>query len=107
MRYAKTFEWYISELLRREFAARASGFALRLKDADPSDEFDCVALLDEGIVFVECKTGRTEIYKDIAKFMRRDAELSAAYSFYLFDRDYTFQRQGDDVPKLDRERARM
>src|SRR6266516_3605421 len=57
-RYANTFEWYVSELLRREFAARASGFHLRLKDADPGDEFDCIALLDRGIVLVECKTGK-------------------------------------------------
>jgi hypothetical protein len=107
MRYAKTFEWFVSELLRREFAARASGFSLRLKDALAGDEFDCIALLDDGVVFVECKTGKNEIYEDIAKFARRDAELAAAYSFYLFDRDYTFQREGDDLPQITRERARQ
>jgi hypothetical protein len=97
-RYACTFEWYISELLRREFAAQASGFGLRLKDAHPDDEFDCVALLDTGLVFVECKTGRGEIYPEIKKFLRRDGELSAAYSFFIFDRDYIFTRNGDDSP---------
>jgi hypothetical protein len=104
-RYAKTFEWYISELLRREFSARASGFNLRLKDAHPDDEFDCIALLDEGIVFVECKTGRNSIYSDVAKFIRRDTELTAMYSFYLVDRDYVFQRRGGDLPQLSREQA--
>ncbi len=99
-RYASTFEWYVSELLRREFAARASGFGLRLKDADPDDEFDCLALLDQGLVFVECKTGREGIYSQIKTFLRRDRELLAAYSFFVFDRDYTFSREGDDVPKL-------
>lgn len=99
-RYASTFEWYVSELLRREFAARASGFGLRLKDAHPDDEFDCVALLDAGLVFVECKTGRESIYSQIKTFLRRDAELGATYSFFVFDRDYTFRRTGDDVPEL-------
>ena len=99
-RYAATFEWYVSELLCREFAARASGFGLRLKDADPDDEFDCVALLDNGLVFVECKTGREGIYAQIKKFLRRDTELLATYSFFVFDRDYTFSRGGDDAPKL-------
>jgi hypothetical protein len=99
-RYASTFEWYVSELLRREFAARASGFGLRLKDAHPDDEFDCVALLDTGLVFVECKTGRESIYSQIKTFLRRDAELGATYSFFVFDRDYTFRRTGDDVPEL-------
>lgn len=105
-RYASTFEWYVSELLCREFSARASGFGLRLKDADPDDEFDCVALLDEGLVFVECKTGREAIFAQIKKFLRRDAELNAAYSFFVFDRDYTFTRDGDDVPKLSYAEAR-
>jgi hypothetical protein len=99
-RYACTFEWYISELLRREFAAQASGFGIRLKDAHPDDEFDCVALLDAGLVLVECKTGREEICAGIKKFLRRDSELSAAYSFFVFDRDYIFARAGDDAPKL-------
>jgi hypothetical protein len=104
-RYASTFEWYISELLRQQFAVRASGFGLRLKDAHPDDEFDCVALLDEGSVFVECKTGQSELYKDVSKFNRRDAEISASCSLYLFDRDYTFQKTGEDSPKISRERA--
>jgi hypothetical protein len=105
VRYAKTFEWYISELFHREFAARASGFGFRLKDANPDDEFDCIAVLDEGTVFVECKTGRDSIYSDVVKFIRRDAELAANYSFYVVDRDYIFQKEGDDVADLSRERA--
>lgn len=106
MRYAKTFEWYISEMLRREFASRASGFSIRLKDALPEDEFDCIAVLDEGVVFAECKTGENDIYKDVAKFIRRDTELSADYSFYLVDREYIFSREGNDRPTISRERAR-
>ena len=104
-RYAATFEWYVSELLRREFAARASGFGIRLKDADPEDEFDCIALLDKGLVFVECKTGKGDLYGEIAKFMRRDAELAATYSFFVFDRDYTFDKAQDDTPKLSARQA--
>jgi hypothetical protein len=99
-RYASTFEWYVTELLCREFAARASGFGLRLQDANPDDEFDCVALLDEGLVFVECKTGAGAIYAEIERFLRRDGELQATYSFFVYDRDYIFSRTGDDVPRL-------
>ena len=100
-RYASTFEWYVSELLCREFAARASGFGLRLKDADPDDEFDCVALLDNGLVFVECKTGREGIYAQIKKFLRRDTELLATYSFFVFDRaDDTIQNVNGTVTDL-------
>jgi hypothetical protein len=104
-RYTATFEWYVSELLKREFSARASGFGIRLKDADPEDEFDCIALLDEGLVFVECKTGRSALYGQIAKFMRRDVELDATYSFFVFDRDYTFDKGPDDTPKVTAKQA--
>lgn len=87
-------------MLRREFAARASGFSMRLKDANPDDEFDCIALVDQGLVFVECKTGRDDLYGEVAKFVRRDTELSATYSFFVFDRDYTFDKGQDDTPRL-------
>jgi hypothetical protein len=71
-----------------------------MKDADPDDEFDCIALLDGGLAFIECKTGRESIYSQISKFIRRDAELGATYSFFVFDRDYTFSRGSSDMPQL-------
>jgi hypothetical protein len=104
-RYAATFEWYISELLKREFGAQASAFGVRLKDVDPDDEFDCIALLDGGVAFVECKTGKGELYGEISKFLRRDTELCASHSFFIFDRDYTFEKGRDDTPKLTYEQA--
>ncbi|MFI2711223.1 hypothetical protein ACH495_13960 [Micromonospora sp. NPDC018662] len=103
--YANTFEWYISQLFVREFAARASGFGIRLKDADPGDEFDCVALLDEGLVFVECKTGKGSLYPEVGKFVRRDREVMAKYSFFLYDRDYTFNKGPEDLPELEKASA--
>jgi hypothetical protein len=104
-RYSHTYEWYVSELLRRNFAARASGFNIRLKDAHPKDEFDCIAILDQGSVFIECKTGADKVYKDVSIFMRRDAELAAKYSIYLVDRDYMFKSDGEDTPSLLRSTA--
>lgn len=104
-RYSATFEWYVSELLCREFAARASGFGLRLKDAEPEDEFDCVAVVDKGLVFVECKTGKGDLYDEVRKFLRRDKELGAEYSLFVYDRDYTFKRGEADLPDLTKEKA--
>ena len=104
-RYAATFEWYVSELLKREFGARASGFGIRLKDADPDDEFDCIALLDAGLAYVECKTGKATLYSEIAKFIRRDSELCANISFFVFDRDYTFDRGQADAPNISAQQA--
>jgi hypothetical protein len=78
---------------------------MRLRDGDPDDEFDCIALFDRGVVFVECKTGKGDIYPEIAKFIRRDAELDPNYSFFLFGRDYTFSREEEDLPQLTSEQA--
>lgn len=63
-------------------------------------------MIDDGAVFVECKTGRGVIFPEIAKFVRRDTGLDADYSLFIFDRDYTFQRDGEDTPRLSAEQAR-
>jgi hypothetical protein len=99
-RYAATFEWYVCELFLREFSARAGGFGICLADADPADEFDCIVLLDDGLVFIECKTGHDDIYRQIKKFIRRDWEIGAVYSLFVYDRDYTFSKDGDDSPDI-------
>lgn len=104
-KYSHTFEWYISELMKREFGAKAAGFNIRLRDADPDDDFDCIAFIDNGLVFIECKTGKTEIYPEIAKFIRRDAELSGTHSFFIFDRDYTFNKGKEDIPDIKKSKA--
>jgi hypothetical protein len=103
--YAATFEWYLAQLLRRRFAARAAGFGLRLRDASPEDEFDCVGIIDDGLVYIECKTGKTSLFPEIEKFVRRDEALGADYSFFIFDRDWTFSREGDDLPDLTESQA--
>lgn len=100
-KYAHTFEWYISELMHREFGAKCSGFNIHLTEVDPNDEFDCIALIDEGLVFIECKTGEGAIYAEVGKFVHRDEELAAAYSFFIFDREYTFSKKDkEDIPDI-------
>jgi len=84
-KYAHTFEWFISQMLIKKFGAKATGFGIRLKDASPDDEFDCIGLIDDGLTFVECKTGNKDILSEIEKFSRRDAELCADYSFFILD----------------------
>lgn len=106
-RYAHTFEWYISELMCREFGAKESGFNIRLAEVDPGDEFDCIALIDDGLVFIECKTGKGTIFAELGKFVRRDEELAAAYSFFIFDRGYTFSKKAkEDIPDIKNSEAR-
>ncbi|GAB2999811.1 hypothetical protein GCM10027184_64870 [Saccharothrix stipae] len=106
--YAKTFEWYVSEVFRREFGARAAGFGIRLADAHPEDDFDCLAILDSGVMYVECKTGGDQVYGGVKRFIRRDREINAYYSLYIFDRGYAFQKRNsgtDDMPRLDSDQA--
>lgn len=104
-KYSHTFEWYVSQIFLREFGARAAGFNIRLKDADPDDDFDCIALVDNGLVFVECKTGKAALYSEIEKFVRRDGELAATHSFFIFDRDYTFTKSKQDIPNIKKSKA--
>jgi hypothetical protein len=104
-RYSGTFEWFICEVFKREFNAKASGFGIRLKDASPSDEFDCLAILDNGLIYAECKTGRDDFKKQVKKFVQRDAEVSATYSMLILDRDYIFNKNNDQ-PLLNHEEAK-
>ncbi len=106
--YAKSFEWYISELLKRKFAVRASGFGIRLLDGESEDEFDCIAVIDDGIIFVECKTGKDSLFKGVEKFLHRDAALAATYSFFIFDRDFTFvsDKHKVDLPNFTESQAK-
>lgn len=103
--YATTFEWYVSELMVRKFGARVSGFGICLRDASPDDEFDSISVIDDGLVFVECKTGKESLLKGVEKFVRRDRELCAAYSLYIFDRDWTFNKEHDDLPDIKKSEA--
>lgn len=104
-RYSNTFEWYISELLVRKFGVKVSGFSLRLKDAHPDDEFDCIAVFEEGLFFAECKTGKSDLKNEIKKFIRRDKELCAKYSLFVLDRDYLFKRGEEDFPGFTKREA--
>lgn len=104
--YSRTFEWYISEVLKRKFNAQASGFSIRLKDADAGDEFDCIAVLDSGLAYIECKTGKAEIQDEVRKFVQRDTEIAATQSLFIYDRSYVFTKGKDDIPDLTESTAR-
>ncbi len=106
-RYGQTFEWFISQVIKREFGAKTSGFGIRLKDANPNDEFDCLAILDGGIFYAECKTGKSDIKNEIKKFAQRDTEVCGSYSMLIVDRKYIFtkDKSKDDIPKLKKSEA--
>ncbi len=104
-KYSRTFEWFIGELLRREFGGRAAGFNIHLEDANKDDEFDSVALLDEGLFYAECKTGKGTLAQAVKKFVRRDKQLCAKYSLFIFDREYLFKRGAEDFPDFTHSQA--
>lgn len=104
-RYSRTFEWFISEFLKREFGANVSGFNINLEDAHKDDEFDSIALFDEGLFYAECKTGKGSLVRAVTKFVRRDKQLCAKYSLFIFDREYLFNRGAEDFPDFTRTQA--
>lgn len=86
-KYSKSFEWFISELLKESFGARASGFNITLQDASSDDEFDVISLLDAGLFFAECKGGNSNFEDAVESFVRRDKHLCAKYSLLILERE--------------------
>lgn len=90
--YNSTLEWFIKELFLRRFGAKAAEFGVTLKDA-PTDEFDCIASTDNGLVYVECGAGKKKSLfsrNTLKNFDTRDGFLDANYSLFLLDRQDVF-----------------
>lgn len=64
--FSSTFEWFVGELLIREFAALSAAYGVEVANlvrhsdnAPMGKDFDTLAVLaDLGLLFLECKTGR-------------------------------------------------
>lgn len=90
--FSKTFEWYVGELMVREFSAMASQFGVVVDNISRSSaakntpgDFDVITILrDLGIAYFECKTGR--FGKDnIVKAVERSLALHCEFVIMFID----------------------
>lgn len=103
--FGDTFEWFVAETLRREFAADAL-WGVRIPGLPCGGDFDILALVSGKLLYLETKTSppRHIGQKDIAAFLERVGTLSPDLAVVLVD---THLRMKDKLAPLMAEALRM
>lgn len=85
--YSATFEWYVAELLYREFQFSASAFGVKIKGSPEGGDFDVLGATHSGIIAIECKSGKPSGIDEaqIQQFVKRHKFLRADYSILYID----------------------
>jgi hypothetical protein len=84
--FGETLEWYIAEVLKREFGAEAS-WGIKFKRPNIGGDYDVIAKLDGALFYAEAKSSPPkQIYEnEIAAFLDRVSDLSPEISVFLMD----------------------
>jgi len=90
--FSTTFEWYVGELMVRDFSAMSSQFGITVRnlyrnsdDSGTAGDFDVITILrDLGVAYFECKTGGYN-RKDIIKAIERSIALHCEFVIIILD----------------------
>lgn len=103
--FGATLEWYIAEVLRREFRSEAL-WGVKFKRPKVGGDYDVIARFDCSLLYVEVKSSPPkQVYdSEISAFLDRVSDLAPAIAVFLMD---TELRMKDKlVPMFDRELGR-
>jgi len=100
--YARTFEWFICEVFKRELKGIASS-GVKILNLRCGGDFDVIARLEDLLVYIECKSGSIlNITKDeITNFLARYKELAPSFSILLIDTNGLPDQFNDTFEKAD------
>lgn len=92
--YSTTFEWYVGELMVRDYAALSSSFGVKIADlyrksntGAEAGDFDVISILrNMGVAYFECKTGGFNKNK-ILKCVERSVALHCEFSIMFIDNE--------------------
>ena len=84
--FGYTFEWYVSELFKRELNCTAE-WGVRVKNISIGGDFDVLARVEAELAYVETKSASPESISssEIEHFLQRDQELDPDISILLVD----------------------
>lgn len=84
--FGETLEWYVCEVLRREFGAEAV-WGVKFKRPNVGGDYDVIAKLDGSILYAEVKSSPPkQIYdNEITAFMNRVLDLSPEIAVFFMD----------------------
>ena len=83
---SRTFEWFISEIIKREMSGIAFS-GIKLKGLKSGGDYDVISRLEDAMVHIECKSGSiTNVTEDdITHFIGRYKDLAPELSILLID----------------------
>lgn len=88
-RFSKSYEWYVGELLVRNFKAFSSSYGVKVSnicrnsDNGTSGDFDVLSILgDMSLLYLECKSGTTS-QKSIKNTLERSISLHCVASIFF------------------------
>ena len=84
--YSTTFEWFVSEIVKREMCG-ISRINVKIKNLKCGGDYDVISRLEDLLVHFECKSGSIKnISKnDISRFIARYKELAPSMSILALD----------------------
>jgi hypothetical protein len=84
--FGETLEWYVAEVLKREFGAESS-WGIKFKRPKIGGDYDVIAKLDGALFYAEVKSSPPkQIYdNEITAFLERISDLSPELSIFLMD----------------------
>jgi hypothetical protein len=103
--FGPTLEWYVAELLRREFGAEAL-WGVKFRRPKVGGDYDVLAKLDGSLLYIEVKSSPPKQVTDseVRAFLDRVQDLSPEFSVFLMD---TELRMKDKlVPMFERDLAK-
>jgi hypothetical protein len=103
--FGPTLEWYVAELLKREFGAEAL-WSVKFRRRSVGGDYDVLAKLDGSLLYVEVKSSPPKQVTDseIAAFLDRVQDLGPDLSIFLMDTE--LRMKDKMVPMFERELAR-
>lgn len=84
--YSCTFEWFVSEIVKREMCG-ISRMNVKIQNLKCGGDFDVISRLEDLLVHFECKSGSLSNIseKDISMFIFRYKELAPSLSILVLD----------------------
>jgi hypothetical protein len=103
--FGETLEWYVAEVLRREFSAETV-WGVKFKRRKTGGDYDVIAKMDCEICYIEVKSSPPkQIYdSEIAAFLDRIADLAPGIAIFLMDTE--LRMKDKIVPMFEAELAR-
>ena len=103
--FGPTLEWYIAELLKREFGAEVL-WGVKFKRPRVGGDYDVLAKLDGSLLYVEVKSSppKQVMAGEIAAFLDRIEDLAPELSIFLMDTE--LRMKDKVVPMFEQELAK-